>query len=395
MSTAPQIYGYLFGEQLLEHRLATIWRGRSVTGMEVVALVLTDAGAGDPDVRDRLAQASRSAALTPGEAEAPLWAANLTTANPYAITQLAPGFSGAERLLDPLDGVIGNDQSAIAEVRARLEGLATRLPSPLQAMPALQTAEDFKDEEAVSATGLPTSPKSVGWKLWAVPVVVPLVVFAATFSAGATVNAAAGDDEPTEPRQPVPAAVQPSAVPPKVLLPGLPRTPRVALRTGLPDRSLVGGRTGVEVTPGQIDVGLPFAMHEPGTGWTRVRLEESSYAIYRRLTYGRPPNTAVDIWIAAHPCTDLAGCLADRQEFENRWTKRFKAQRPATAKDAQTWFTETKSAGGTAYEVSMTRAYRSPATKSWWLVGVDAGAATADTIQLAQAVVNDIRTQTS
>jgi hypothetical protein len=395
VSTAPQIYGYLFGEQLLEHRLATVWRGRSVTGMEVAALVLTDAGAADPEVRDRLARASRSAALTPGEAEAPLWAANLTTTNPYAITQLAPGFSGAERLLDPLDGVIGNDQSAIAEVRARLERQPSPLPSPLQDIAALRTAEDFKDEEAVTATGLPTSPKSVGWKLWAVPVVVPLVVFAATYSVGASVNAAAADDEPTEPRQPVPAAVQPSALPTKVLLPGLPKAPRVALRTGVPDASVVGGRTFVEATHGQIDVGLPFAMHAPGKGGTRVQLEESSYAIYRRITYGKPPNTAADIWIAAHPCTDLAGCLADRQEFENRWTKRFKAQLPATAKDARTWFTETRSTGGTAYEVSMTRAYRSPATKSWWLVGVDASAATADTIQLTQAVVNDIRTQTS
>lgn len=391
MNAAPQILGYVFGDQLLEHRLATVWRGRSLTGMDVVALVLTDAGAQDPEVRDRLARASRAAALTPAEGEAPLWAANLTTANPYAITQLAPGFSGAERLLDPLDGVIGNDQSAIAEVRARLEG-GSAPPPPLQKREAIQTAEDFKDDRPVSPTGLPTSPKALGWKLWAVPVVVPLAVFVVTYSVGASVNAAASDDEPTEPRQPVPAAVEPGTLPSKVLLPGLPKAPQVSLRNGLPPVSVVGGNVRVDEAGGPVDLGLPFAMHEPGRGWTTIRLEESSYAIYRRLTYGEPPDSAADVWIAAHPCKDRAACLAGRQEFENRWTSRFKSKRPSTTLDSQTWFTESRS---TAYEVSMTRAYRSTATNGWWLIGVDASADTTGTIAVAQAIVNDIRTQTS
>jgi hypothetical protein len=391
VTTAPQILGYVFGEQLLVHRLATVWRGRSLTGMDVVALVLTDAGARDPEVRDRLAKASRAAALTPGEAEAPLWAANLATTNPYAITQLAPGFSGAERLLDPLDGVIGNDQSAIAEVRARLEGPPAQL-SPLQNAHDVHTAEDFKDDEPVSPTGLPTSPKALGWKLWAVPVVVPLAVFAVTYSVGASANAAASDDEPTEPRQPVPAAVEPDGLPGKVLLPGLPRAPQVSLRTGLPPVSVVGGSVRVDEAGGPVDLGLPFAMHEPGRDWTTIKLEESSYAIYRGLTYGEPQNAAADVWIAAHPCKDQAGCLAGRLEFENRWTSRFKAKRPRTTLDSQTWFTETRS---TAYEVSMTRAYRSPATNSWWLIGVDASADTTGATAVTQAIVNDIRTQTS
>jgi hypothetical protein len=391
VTTAPEVAGYSFGEQLLDHPLAGVWRGRSVTGMEVVAVVLSDAGAADRAVRDRLAQASRTAALEPARVEASLWAANLTATRPYAITQLAPGYSGAERLLDPLDGVVGNDQSAIAEVRSRLESASSAAPPTTGTQTSTETAGPQQAKPAV-ANGFS---RRAGRRVWAVPVLVPLAVFAATYAAGAAINSAASADEPTEPRQPVPAAVAPSALPTKkVLLPGIQKAGTVALRTDVPETTMVGTATAAGTA--QIDgLGLPFAMHHPGQGWGVVILEESSYSIYRRVAFGEAPNTAADIWIAAHPCKDRAGCLADRQEFDDRWTKRFKAAKPATAKDAQTWYTETKASGSTPYSVSMTRAFFSPATKSWWLVGVEAGAGSADTVQAAQAVLNDIRTQTS
>lgn len=66
MNPAPQIPGYDLGQRLLQHPLAEIWRGRSRTGLEVVAIVLSDAGAADPQVRERLDHASRGAALEPG-----------------------------------------------------------------------------------------------------------------------------------------------------------------------------------------------------------------------------------------------------------------------------------------------------------------------------------------
>ncbi len=116
----PQIAGYQLDQRLLEHPLAEMWRGRAFTGMEVVALVLSEAGVREQEVRERLVQAGRDAALEPGRAETPLWAANLSAARPYAITQLVPGQSGAERLLDPLDGLLGNDEESLRAVHELL-----------------------------------------------------------------------------------------------------------------------------------------------------------------------------------------------------------------------------------------------------------------------------------
>lgn len=416
MST-PEIAGYTFTEQLLEHSLATVWRGHSVTGMEVVALVLSDAGATDAAVRDRLAQASRTAALEPGRAEAPLWAANLNAAHPYAITQLAPGYSGAERLLDPLDGVIGNDQSAITEVRSRLDAsvsgyAATRAPSSAPgasaSIPSYAAEPAPPGSSAPPATALvpegapvPGAPAAPGaaqfrnMKLMLAAIVLPFVMFIVMYSVGAQVNSAAGDKEPTTPRQSVPAAVEPSPIPTKkVLLPGIQKAGEVPLRANVPPSYLVG--SALPATTDTIQrFGLPFAMHDPGPQWISVILEESSYSIYRRLMAGEPGSALVDIFIAAHPCKDRAGCLADRAEFDKRWTSRFHAKAPATAKDAQTWVTETKPGKAGPYEVSMTRMFFSPATQSWWLVGVDATAKVPKVVETAQAVLNDIRTQIS
>ena len=108
-NSTPEIPGYQFDQRLLQHPLAELWHGRSFTGMEIVALVLSEAGARDATVRDRLVRAGRGAALEPARLETPLWAANFSSDRPYAVTQLIPGQSGAERLIDPLDGVIGND----------------------------------------------------------------------------------------------------------------------------------------------------------------------------------------------------------------------------------------------------------------------------------------------
>ncbi|MEU4390717.1 hypothetical protein AB0F51_08580, partial [Kribbella sp. NPDC023855] len=120
MNSTPQLPGYELDQRLLEHPLAEIWRGRSFTGMEVVALVLSESAAADGEVRERLSRASRTAALEPGQQQTPLWAANLTAARPYAVTQLVRGQSGAERLLDPLDGLVGNDEESLGSVRSQL-----------------------------------------------------------------------------------------------------------------------------------------------------------------------------------------------------------------------------------------------------------------------------------
>jgi len=406
VSTTPEIPGYSFSEQLLDHELAGVWRGASVTGMEVVALVLSEAGAADPQVRDRLAQASRNAALQPGRTDAPLWAANLTATLPYAITQLVPGYSGAERLLDPLDGVFGNDQGAINEVRRRLDASAPPAV-PTYAQAGLPTYTDHPRDSGrtfpapggqpgtSAGAGLPVVAAPKGGKYWAVMLAVPLFGFLVTYQIGAAVNSASAEPEPSSPKQPVPDAVQPEPLPTKVLLPGIPKSGPAPPRTGIPPVSLVGATPrSVAGTETFDKLGLPFAVHAPNDVWGQVILEESSFSIYRRLLDGEPGAATVDVWIAAHPCKDLAGCLAQRAEFDARWTKRTHAVRPATARDAQTWFTETEATAGTKYQLTMTRAFLSPSTRSWWLVGVKA-TATPGTIRTAQGVVNDIRTQTS
>lgn len=152
MTVTPQITGYQFDQRLLEHPLAEVWRGRSMTGMEVVALVLSEVGAADPQVRERLNRASRGAALSPGQQETPLWAANLTAARPYAITQLVPGQSGAERLFDPLDGLLGNDEESLNAVRQQLAQYGAEPPSPAE-LPWAQRAQDGRPDGSAGQYG--------------------------------------------------------------------------------------------------------------------------------------------------------------------------------------------------------------------------------------------------
>ena len=62
-NSTPEIPGYQFDQRLLQHPLAELWHGRSFTGMEIVALVLSEAGARDATVRYRLVRAGRGAGM--------------------------------------------------------------------------------------------------------------------------------------------------------------------------------------------------------------------------------------------------------------------------------------------------------------------------------------------
>jgi hypothetical protein len=442
----PQIPGYDFGQRLLQHPLAEIWRGRSRTGLEVVAIVLSDTGAADPQVRERLDHASRSAALKPGRFEAPLWAANFTADRPYAITQLIPGQTGAERLLDPLDGVFGNDQDSINEVRLQLQqfGAAPVPPQgpdaygePQQPAYAVPEERSYAVPEqgsyavpeqgsyavpeqgsyygqvapgpvAIDGGGSSVAPgataagssfiaqfkQRAGWRFYPGMVLAYLFLFSLTYSVGAVLNKTDSDAAPGKP-SPVPVAVTPAALPTPVVLPGITKLKAVRLQPGLPQVSVVGVayENGADAQTVN-DLGLPFAFRWP-VAPGKIVLGESSYSIYRRVIVGEDPRAAsLDAEIAVHPCKDRAACLAERPEFDQRWTKRYKAPVPVTPKDdAQTWYTEQQAAaGGKPYAVSMTRAFRSG--DEWWLVGVVITAKPGDEAA-AQRVLNDIRTQTS
>lgn len=381
--TAPQVSGYELDEQLLEHPLAEIWRGRSVTGMEVVALVLSDSGAADPDVRQRLDQATRTAAFDSEQSETPLWAANLTATKPYAITQLVPGQTGAERLLDPLDGVFGNDQPGIDEVRQKLQSYGAA-PIP----PPTTTAYGPPPGTPVYQAGGPVVNR-LGWRIWGIAAVVALVVFTITYSIGDAVRDTSPKAAPSAPI-PVPDLVSPSALPSRVLLPGLPKYPNVRYRLGVPPVSVVGPVFGPNEPTQTVDqLDLPFAFRWIGSGdFTKVKLAETSYVVNRRVIAGENPrDTPLDLWITLHPCPSRAACQAERPKFDGTWVKRLSAPAPATQKDPQTWYGEQKAP---AYKLSMTRIGGS--ADSWWLVGVVVEA-TAGGEANAQKVLNDIRTQ--
>jgi hypothetical protein len=213
VNTTPQLHGYELDQRLLEHPLAEIWRGRSFTGMEVVALVLSEKGAADTQVRDRLSKASRMAALEPGQQQTPLWAANLTTDRPYAVTQLVPGQSGAERLLDPLDGLLGNDEESLDAVRSQL--------AQYGALPIQQPNQDM--QELLGAwVAQAAPPKAVGprgWRPKLVAVLVVLVVFCVLYSAGAKIGS---ETKGRRPAVPAPVALaSPAPLPSPGLLPGV------------------------------------------------------------------------------------------------------------------------------------------------------------------------------
>lgn len=209
MNRTPQINGFELDQRLLSHLLAEIWRGRSFTGMEVVALVLSKAGSADPLVRDRLALASRDAALQPGEQETPLWAANLSTDTPYAITRLIPGQSGAERLLDPLDGLLANDEESIAAVRSQLAqyGAAPLLTvdQPPADLPSYAPRPE-PERQPHQATADPVSKievarqvrHKIGRWIYLVAILIVLLVFTVLYSVGAAIGSAVKEQPPVE-----------------------------------------------------------------------------------------------------------------------------------------------------------------------------------------------------
>jgi hypothetical protein len=370
VNTTPQIPGYQFDRQLLTHPLAELWRGRSFTGMEVVALVLSEAGARD----------AVDAALAPGQEDAPLWAANFSSDRPYAITQLIPGRSGAERLIDPLDGILGNDEDALRTARSQLSQYGAVPPPADAASPSHQPQS--KVEIAQQKIG--------GW-IYLVAVVGVLIVFSVTYSIGSAIGSSIKD----EPVEAVPAAVSPGPLPSPAILPGIEGITTAGYKPSTGVAGVVGAAypAGADVQP-VLSAGLPFAF-----GWPRppevTSLGESSTAIYRRVRTAammdRPRGT-LEARIALHPCRDLAGCQADRKAFDQTWAAAFKAPAPARAKDTRTWFSEQQAGQKTPYAVTMSRAFISGGR--WWLVGV-AGTGVAGEEEDVQRIVNDIWWQTS
>ena len=411
MNSTPQIPGYQFDRQLLTHPLAELWRGHSFTGMEVVALVLSDAGSRDAVVRDRLVKAGRGAALQPGQEETPLWAANFSSDRPYAITQLVPGQSGAERLIDPLDGIIGNDDEALQAVRSQLSQYGAVPPTGDTPFPSYadqpqadpnQPQPQADPHQPQPTAGQPQQPQSkveiarqyrhkIGGWIYLVSILGVLVVFSITYSIGSAIGSAVKD----EPVEAVPAAVSPSPLPSPALLPGVERitTAQYKEPTGSPGVVGAAYAAGADVQP-ILYAGLPFPF-----GWPRPpevsSLGESSSAIYRRVVTrtdpGQPKGT-LEARIALHPCQDLAGCLADRDAFDKAWSTAFKAPAPTTAKDARTWIAEQKTERkAQSYTLTMSHAFLSGGR--WWLVGVAGTGATGEE-QDVQRVVNDIWRQT-
>ncbi|MFI5691790.1 hypothetical protein ACIA58_08115 [Kribbella sp. NPDC051586] len=409
MST-PEIPGYQLDQRLLEHPLAELWHGRTFTGMEIVALVLSEDGARDETVVDRLTRASRDAALVPGQQEAPLWAANFNSSRPYAITQLIPGQTGAERLIDPLDGIIGNDDVSLRAVREQLSGYGAMPPTlpladnanhnipsyvdhPHQPQSQQQPQPDPQPGEQSKIDIARQYSRKIGSWIYAVIAVVVLIVFSITYSIGSAIGSAVKKDDPAG-AAPA-AAVSPEALPAKVLIPPIDIVTTAPYKR--PDGSAgVFGATYAAGADLQIvaNAELPFAL-----GWPRppqvIRLGESSQLILRKVvtaTEYDPTNglkNSFQVQLALHPCVSLAQCLADRPSFDQLWTKIYKTTTPTTAKDARTWLTVSAKA---PYTITMTHAFQSGG--QWWLVGAMVYGQVAEAPDV-QRVVNDIWRQTS
>ncbi|MFB6719679.1 hypothetical protein ACFCV3_05935 [Kribbella sp. NPDC056345] len=405
---APEIAGYRFEQLLLAHPLAEVWRGRAFTGMEVVALVLTEAGAREQVVQERLVQAGRQAALEPGQAETPLWAANFSAARPYAITQLVPGQTGAERLVDPLDGIVGNDDASLQAVRSLLSQYGGIAPTAGPGFPSYVGGPDPAGPGGQAAPGVPAPgapgpavagsggngaavagvvDRLGGW-VYAVAVVVVLIVFTLVYSAGATVGSAVKEAPDAAPP---PAAVSPAALPSTVLLPGLPKITTAPYKRPDGSAGLVGATypAGADVQV-VTNADLPFAL-----GWPRPPavsfLGESSTIAYRRIqtdeqSTGRkvPP----DLRVALSACSNLADCVKGRAAFDQEWTKVFQVPVPSVAKDGRTWLTTQDK----PYVLTMTRAFQSGG--QWWIVGVTVTGKPGEEPDV-QRILNDIWRQTS
>ncbi|MET7281874.1 hypothetical protein ABZS29_26815 [Kribbella sp. NPDC005582] len=410
----PEIAGYRFEQLLLEHPLAEVWRGRAFTGMEVVALVLTEAGVREQGVQERLVQAGRDAALDPGRAETPLWAANFSAARPYAITQLVPGQSGAERLVDPLDGIVGNDDAALQAVRSLLSQYGGVAPTAVPAFPSYAgrpaeggggAAEAYwatGERRGVGAApasagaGGPERAKSaveravarLGAGAYAVAAVLVLVVFTLTYSVGAAVGSAVKD--PPKAAAPA-AAVSPAAMPTTVLLPGLPKISTAPYKAPDGKPGLLGATYGVGADLQVVtNADLPFAI-----GWPRPpaisSLGESSTIAYRRIQTdekGTGLKVTPDLRMALSACASLADCVKDRAGFDQVWTKVYKTSAPTVAKDERTWL----STQDKPYALTMTRAFRSGG--QWWLIGMTVTGLPGEEPDV-QRILNDIWRQTS
>jgi hypothetical protein len=436
-NSTPEIPGYQLDQRILQHPLAELWHGRSFTGLEVVALVLSDDGARNQTVVDRLAGASRDAALAPGQQETPLWAANFNAGRPYAVTQLIPGQTGAERLIDPLDGIVGNDEDSLRAVRdqlSRFGGIAPALPLGAVPQAAMPRSEGHRPEVREPETRRPETPqqeqnsipsyvdrpaaaapqpeepekpeeqhdeqlskleiarqyrRKIGPWAYAVVAVVVLIVFTIAYSIGTAIGSAVKHD-PTD-AAPAPA-VSPEAYPATVLIPPIERATTAPYQR--PDGSPgIFGATYAAGADVQVvaNAELPFAF-----GWPRPPqvdfLGESSQLVLRRVvtSVDYDPNGAKNSFraqFALHPCASLAKCLADRPTFDRQWTKIYRTTAPATAKDARTWLSVSK-----PYTITMTRAFQRGG--QWWLVGVMVAGQPIEAPDI-QRVVNDIWRQTS
>ncbi|TDC14429.1 hypothetical protein E1261_43040 [Kribbella albertanoniae] len=286
-----------------------------------------------------------------------------------------PGQTGAERLVDPLDGIVGNDDASLQAVRSLLSqygGIApTAVPSPPEVQGALGGVVD----------------RLGGW-VYAVAIVVVLVVFTLVYSVGATVGSAVKEAPDAAPP---PVAVSPAALPSTVLLPGLPKITTAPYKRPDGSAGLLGA-----TYPAGADVqvvtkaDLPFSL-----GWPRLPavsfLGESSTIAYRQIrtdeqSTGRkvPP----DLKIALSACANLADCVKDRPAFDEEWTKLFQAPVPSVAKDERTWLTTQDK----PYVLTMTRAFQSGG--QWWLVGMTVTGRPGEEPDV-QRVLNDIWRQTS
>ncbi|HZX09094.1 hypothetical protein [Kribbella sp.] len=403
-NSTPEIPGYQFDQRILQHPLAELWHGRTFTGMEIVALVLSEAGARNQTVVDRLASASRDAALVPGQQEAPLWAASFNADRPYAITQLIPGQTGAERLIDPLDGIAGNDEESLRAVREQLSrygGTAPVLPQQAQPQQSIPSYVDRPAPEQPPTEQPPAEPsrieiarqyrRKIGPWAYAVVAVVVLIVFTIAYSVGTAIGSAVKDKPAAAPEA---AAVSPEPYPSRVLIPPINRPTTAAYKR--PDGSAgVFGATYPAGADVQVvaNAELPFAF-----GWPRPPqvdfLGESSQLVLRRVVTASAYDPAgmrnsMRVQFALHPCATLAKCLTDRPAFDEQWTKIYRTTAPATAKDARTWLTVSTA---TPYTITMTRAFQSAG--QWWLVGVMAYGQTVEAPDV-QRLVNDIWRQTS
>jgi hypothetical protein len=406
-NSTPEIPGYQFDQRILLHPLAELWHGRTFTGTDVIALVLSEEGAQNPTVVERLTKASRDAALEPGHQETPLWAANLSSSRPYAITQLVHGETGAERLVDPLDGVLGNDDESLQAVRNQLVGYGATPPKLLPgdipqqgSIPSYverpeQTAtppEQVQEQQPQSKIEVARQyRRKIGAWIYAVVAVVVLIVFSIAYSIGTAI----GGSVKKEPAAAAPPpAVSPEPIASSVLIPPINRVTTAPYKRSDGSPGVFGATypAGADV---QIvaNAELPFAV-----GWPRppqvAFLGESSQLILRRIVTRNDYapgglKNAMHAQLALHPCASLAKCVSDRPTFDQQWTKVYKTTAPATAKDARTWLTVSTA---TPYTITMTRAFQSGG--QWWLVGAMVYGQQAEAADI-QRLVNDIWRQTS